>query len=238
MTSRWSQRWLPALLVIVTVFASGLAVGRGMEATAPREAAEVSSVDTEFSADRGRRAGTTDDHQSDERSRDTAVQAAAALVVAFDGPGLLDSDLRAELLQRHAVSTSRATLERTLGEVADRITGRLGLDAARMREPGFVWRLVPAGWQVRSFDPDEAVVAVWATGVVVAGGLPLAPPGWHTTEVVLRWERDAWRLAGFRSEAGPAPPTVGGTVGAGSQARLIRAFRPFRHLPDDDTATR
>lgn len=235
MTRRLPRRWLPAALVATTVFASGLAVGRTTATTVSGDPAAPSSSRLEPGVP-ARQTDPSEESVEDGRSQEDAVRVAAQLAVAFDGPGMLDPDLRTVLLRRHATRAARPELEQSLGEVADRITGRLGLDPDRMSDPGFVWRLVPAGWQVRSFDPDEAVVAVWATGVVVAGGVPLAPAGWHTTEVVLRWERDAWRLAAFRSEAGPVPPAVDGPAGAGSQARLIRAFRPFRHLPDAPVA--
>lgn len=171
--------------------------------------------------------------RSPARSREGAVEAATTLVVAFDGPGLLDDTARQELIDQHAARDARSELERVLGGVGGLITDRLALDADELGEAGFVWRTVPAGWRLEEFSRERAVVEVWGTGVVIAHGLPLTQPGWRTTTVELVWERGGWRLQGFDSESGPAPPAVGGTATAAVQARLINTFRPFRHSPAD-----
>lgn len=165
------------------------------------------------------------------RDRAGAVEAATGMVVAFDGPDLLDETARRALLDQHASQRARGQLEGVLGEVGSLISERLSLDADDFADAGFVWRTVPAGWRLTEFSPEHAAVDVWSTGLVVAHGLPLTQPSWRTTRVDLVWERDAWRLRGFESQAGPQPPTVGGTTAAASQARRINTFHVFRHTP-------
>lgn len=228
MTRSSSQRRLIAVLAGVTLFAAGLALGRTMSRPSARP-----GVDDNL--DRTPTAGElrTDDDltaiRAHAHTRLGAVDKAAAMVAAFDGPDVLDADSRSVLLDRHAAQSSRADLDTTLVTVADLFVTNLGLTAEARDDPGFVWRAVPAGWQVREYAQARAVVAVWSTGVLIAEGLPLVQPGWRTTAVELVWERDDWRLVSFLSEPGPEPPQVGGAAGASSQARLINAFEPFAH---------
>lgn len=237
------QRWVALVLVGVSLFASGVAAGRGLADDGGTDADTSGGVTAGGATPHGRvpRAAQPDasgaERRAGARSLEGAVAAAAALVTAFDGPGMLDPARRERLLTRHSASDARERLGEVLRSAADTVTTRLGLDAEQLRDSGFVWRVVPAGWQIHDFDRDRAVVAVWATGVVIARGLPLTQPGWRTTEVEVVWERGDWRLVGFRSEPGPEPPLVGATSGASSQALLIDAFRPFRHVPAGGTTT-
>lgn len=160
-----------------------------------------------------------------------AVAAAAQFAVAFDGLGLLDAESRTGLLERHAASASVRELAVSLQVVAETVTDALNADG--FEGPESVWRVVPAGWRVVSYSHDAAEVAIWETGVLILGGMPLTQPGWRTTYVALVWERGEWRLAGFRSEDGPEPPAVGGTSDAAAQARLINLFHPFTYQPAD-----
>ena len=82
---------------------------------------------------------------------------------------------------------------------------------------------------------DRATVAIWATGVVLADGRPLAMPEWRTTEVELVWERDDWRLIAFATTPGPAPSLAGDASTAGIATR-INAFIPYGLTVADPSA--
>lgn len=224
MTGR-APRWLPAALATLTVFAGGLAIGTRLasaESASPSKVVREPITPVETTSPH-----TPSDPDAPLRTPESAAEAAAAYVVLFDGPGLLDPELRDDLLDAHAADGSRRELGRTLGEAARLITEQLHLTPDDLQGPEFVWRSVPAGWEVASFTQDHAVVSIWGTGIVVARGQPLVQPGWRTTDVELLWERAAWRLQGFRSRPGPEPPVVGGTSDAAAQGRLINTYRPF-----------
>lgn len=231
--TRQLPRWLPHVLAAVAVFAGGLAVGARLdqaERAAPPTSAPVAQTSK---VDAPGLVSERDDEAASHVASPTpesAVQAASAFTVAFDGPGLLHPRRREALLDAYGADGSRRELGQTLGEVARLITDQLHLAPQDLDDPGFVWRSVPAGAKVESLTRDRAVVAIWGTGVVVARGLPLVQPGWRTTRVELVWEREAWRLAGFRSEPGPEPPLVGGTPDAAVQARLINQYRPLHDV--------
>lgn len=122
-----------------------------------------------------------------------------------------------------------------LGRVGSLVVSQLGLTPDVLTDATFVWRAVPAGWQLRAFIPDRAVVAVWATGVAVARGRPLVQPGWSTTEVELVWERGGWRLVGFNTEPGPHQPAAASDAAGAAAARAINRFEPFVYLPAEGT---
>lgn len=216
---QWHPRTSLAIGAAVAVFLVGLIVGRMLTDGAAPEAAITGPGPAAHLPDapapqqpRGRFP----------RTRTGAVEAATAYGIAIDGPGLLDADARRTLLDEIATDDARGDLASTLAEGAEFIASNLGLTSDRIDDPGFVWRVVPGGWQVRSYDGARATVAIWATGLAVAEGRPLADPGWRTTEIDLAWERDDWRLVAFRSEPGPAPslaadaadPTVGARINA------------------------
>lgn len=161
------------------------------------------------------------------RGRDDAIRAAAAFVTMFDGAVLFDEVQRAALLDDAAAGTARRRLTDELDMLAERVGDALGIGTADLGDELVVWRSVPAGARLDDFGPDRAVVSIWGTGVVIVPSVPLAQPGWRTTRVEMTWERDAWRLVGYRSEPGPEPPTVGGTPSAVGQARLIHEFKPL-----------
>jgi hypothetical protein len=232
--TRRPPRWLPLVLAMAAVFGGGLATGARLGETT-REAPPPISATDPLPSESGTAAHDVEvDNEpatpAASPTRESAVRAAAAFTVAFDGAGLLDPGRRAALLDDYAARGSRQELGRSLGEVALLVGDQLHLAPEDLDDPGFVWRSVPAGWKIETFTHERAVVSIWGTGVVVARGLPLVQPGWRTTRVELRWERDAWRLVAFRSEPGPEPPPVGGTPDASVQARLINAYQPLHRL--------
>lgn len=218
--------WLPIALVLASAFAGGLAVGSRAPGPNAQDGSDLAQVTP--TAPWADRPTVPADLQPDPaRTRESAIRAAAQLIVAFDGAGLFDHRHRDQLLDAHAASSAPGRLDETLGEAARVIVDELDLTAEMLHDPGFVWRSVPAGARVETFTQDRAVVSMWGTGVVVAPGVALVQPGWRTTRVELVWERDAWRLLAFRSEPGPQPPVVGGTPAAALTARLIKEFEPL-----------
>lgn len=217
----------------VVVFALGLLAGRAISGrTAEADAPDGHSRDEPSSA-----LGAGSDHGREERSevgfsrdRVGAVEAAASYATRIDGPAFLDEVRRERLLDEFASEAARDELSAGLARAAEVIVARLELTSEVIGDEGFVWWSVPVGWQLVRYSPDEAVVAIWGTGVVVADDRQLDQPGWATVEVTLHWERDTWRLAGLRNEAGPTPP-LGGAPRAGQVGRQIAAFEPFAHRP-------
>lgn len=207
-------------------FLAGLAAGRVVSSSPSPESGDVAIPelpDASISTQAEPPASTT---RKFPRSREGAVEAATSYGLRLDGPVLLDESSRSALLGDIASDGSRADLESTLARGANLIVTNLGLTEDRIDDPGFVWRVVPGGWEMRAYDGTRATVAIWATGVVLADGQPLAMPGWRTTEVELVWERDDWRLLGFTSRPGPAPSLAG--YGSGhSVAPQIKAFTPY-----------
>lgn len=233
------RRWLVAGGAAVALFGTGMVVGRGLGPDVPDDvpafAGEPSSIADRVGSSASPTAGPDAVSPEDPpggfpRTPDGAVVAATAYGLALGGPGLLDPSRRQALLGVFAASYAREELEAVLGGVAELITSRLALAPESLADPRFVWRVVPAGWQLRDYSDQRAVVAIWATGVVVADGRPLVQPGWRTTEVELVWERDGWRLVGFRTQPGPQPPLIGDPAGSAA-GLVINEFRPYRHLP-------
>ena len=225
-----------ALIVAAAItFFAGLAAGRALTSSPTPQTNEAGAPyahgDASPSRDEASEARATGFPQT----RDGAVEAATTYGLALDGPLLLNPSRRSALLEDIASDAARTELESTLARGTDLIVTNLGLTDDRISEPGFVWRVVPGGWQVRSYDGTRATVAIWATGVVLADGGPLAMPEWRTTEVELVWERDDWRLVGFTSTPGPAP-SLAGDAGTAGVADRINAFAPYGLTVADPSA--
>lgn len=230
-----SRRTVLIAAAAITFFA-GLAAGKALTSSpAPQTDDEAAVPDAQGDASPSHDGAPEAPAPGFPHTRDGAVEAATAYGLALDGPLLLDPSRRAALLRDIASDAARAELESTLTRGADLIVANLGLTDDRISEPGFVWRVVPGGWQVRSYDGTRATVAIWATGVVLADGQPLAMPEWRTTEVELLWERDDWRLIGFTTTPGPAPSLAGDAGTAGIAAR-INAFTPYHLTVADPSA--
>ena len=166
------------------------------------------------------------------RTAQGAVAAATAYGLALDGPALFDPEHRDTVLDAVAAKDAREDLAEALYEGAELISSQLGVDRGSAHDPGFVWRVVPGGWQLRDYDRSSATVAIWAAVVVMLDDRLLIEPGWQTSEVELVWERDAWRLVGFRTEPGPNPAFAGGP-GVDAVGQQINEFAPFRYWPDE-----
>jgi hypothetical protein len=166
------------------------------------------------------------------RTAEGAVAAATAYGLALDGPALFDPAHRDPVLDAVAAEDAREDLAAAFYEGAELITSQLGLDRDWVHDPGFVWRVIPGGWQLRDYDRSSATIAIWAAVVVMLDDRLLVEPGWQTSEVELVWERGAWRLVGFRTEPGPNPTFAGGPS-IDPVGQRINEFAPFRYWPDE-----
>jgi hypothetical protein len=214
------------ITVAAVTFLLGLGAGRVVSSSPEPESGDVATPEPPDASISTQAEPSASTPSGFPRSREGAVEAATSYGLALDGPVLLDESSRSALLRDISSDGSRADLESTLARGADLIVTNLGLTEDGFDDPGFVWRVVPGGWQVRTYDGMRATVAIWATGVVLVDGQPLAMPEWRTTEVELVWERDDWRLVGFTSTPGPAPSLAGDGSGHGVAAQ-IKAFTPY-----------
>lgn len=231
------RRWLPQVLASVVILAVGFAAGRGLGTEVSGAAGTVVAPETTPVTPPGLdgTATASGNRASSRRTRDGAVVAATAYAVAMDGPGILDSEQRRELLDQIAATEARDRLDAVLGRVGSVLTGQLGLTPSVLADDTFVWRAVPAGWQVHAYAADHAQVAVWGTGIAMANGRPLAQPAWRTTIVDLTWERGDWRVVSVRSEPGPQPPIAGNESTGEQVAPEINRFEPFAYAPPSES---
>jgi hypothetical protein len=72
-------------------------------------------------------------------------------------------------------------------------------------------------------------VRVWGTSVFFAEGRQVVSGGWSTETVMLRWERDDWRLVAFDGHEGPTPPDTP-TPGVANIGEQINAFERFAYV--------
>lgn len=227
MTAAAHPRWVIVGFVVLAIgFAGGRASVRQQQtaATTPSGPATIRPL-TEDSQD-----STASAHTAT-RTREDAVVAATSYAVALDGPDLLLPSRRPQLIGRIATRDAREDLETKLGSVAELLVEHLGLTPAKIGDASSVWRSVPAGWRIVSYDGTDATVAIWGTGIAMVDGRLLAPVAWRTTFVDLTWQEGAWRLVGFRSEAGPEPPRPGDGRPERDVAAEIRRFSTFRFRP-------
>ncbi|MBW3662704.1 MAG: hypothetical protein KY469_06365 [Actinobacteria bacterium] len=237
MTAR--RRILPLSLAVVAVFVLGLLTGRTVVPSPKQPDTASGSTDeaaqTEARSTQVQEHAAAEDHPSSslgafDRTKEGAIEAATAYGLALDGPGLLDPVQRHELLDEFAATEAEDELRQVLEQVAVTISTNLPLASGAGNDMGFVWRTTPAGWTVRAYSRDRARIAIWATGIVMAGGQTLVQPAWSTTEVELVWERGRWRLVGFLTSPGPEPPQTGEPGGI-AIAGQINEFQPYDYVP-------
>lgn len=217
-------RWIVAGVVVVLV--AGFAGGQASVHQPPTGTLLSPETTQACDADHDQRSMTST-RQEPSRTPSGAVVAATSYATSLDGPDLLDPARRRQLIRRTAAVHAQEDLTVRLGNVAAMLSQRLGLTPDVIGEESFVWRPMPAGWRVVRYEGVDATVAIWGTGVAMVDGRLLAPIAWRTTLVDVTWEQGRWRLAGFRSEAGPEPPRLGGADPSRDVASEIRRFSPF-----------
>jgi hypothetical protein len=138
------------------------------------------------------------------RTSQGAAAAATAYVGALDGPALLDASRLRTTLAAIASVESRAALVRAYEQAATQTRERLGVGTAP--EPVLILRAVPVGYRIDRFTRDAATVSLWRVGIVGSGASVEPQQSWRTETVSMVWERGGWKVASFRSSAGPTPP--------------------------------
>ena len=219
--------WWAYAVAAVALVAGGILLGRATAETGPPPAADppadgsvVERPDTPgpTATESGMPVGFSSDV-------DGAVAAATAYTVVLGGPLLFDEDLD-QALSVAATDDARADLEAQFTPGADLLVERLNLDDAEV-----VASTAPAGYRIDSFAAgEEASIAVWAAGFMIAGSTPI-PAGWTTTTVDLVWTDGDWKLAGLRSTDGPEPPHGAEPGAVVHVVEQIERFEPYRHLP-------
>lgn len=164
------------------------------------------------------------------RTEQGAVAAAAQYVTAFDGVRGVIEEERAAVLDVIAADDARERLAEAMRPGSDMVVETYGLTPEVVRDPGFVARTVPAGYELVDYSDDQAVVRVWGTAMFFAEGREALSGSWSTDRLTLRWERGDWRLVSRDSAQGPAPPDTPTPALPGAGER-INAFEKFVYVP-------
>ncbi|MFJ3310474.1 hypothetical protein ACIPSA_47415 [Streptomyces sp. NPDC086549] len=146
-------------------------------------------------------------------SRQGAQSAAAKMAAALGSEQMFNPDHRHDLVQLLVVPEKRNAIREAVdADYTPDLNQKLGLDAEGQPPAGttFVSRTMPAGATVRHYDPHEATIDVWCSGLLGLTGKGAAYPipaatSWFTQTLTLQWTYDGWRLAEFTQHDGPEP---------------------------------
>jgi hypothetical protein len=88
------------------------------------------------------------------------------------------------------------------------------------------------GYQIQSYFPTRARVALWNVGVVTSA-LGVVPPDFSTTTCQLRWIGGDWKVSEVRVSEGPTPPSspAGSAAQALAFAAAARRFATYTNVP-------
>lgn len=225
------RSWLALSIAAILLLTIGAVIGaRGSSETVTTETLTVTVSTTEDSlgtvpSEATRRVGGA---AGNARTSQGAAAAATAYVGALDGSALLDwSRLRTTLAAIASVE-SRAALVRAYEEAATQTRERLGLGTAP--EPILILRAVPVGYRIDRFTRDAATVSLWRVGIIGSGATVEPQQSWRTETVSLVWERGGWKVASFRSSAGPTPPLAPSAATPASELfATVPEFEELKH---------
>lgn len=222
------SRWL-LVAALVVALGAGVVLGRVTAAGEPRTIAE--------DAERSREAAWTGPSRVEAgvpvgypRSHDGAVAAAAQYGTALDGRATLVEEERDAVLAVIAAEGAHEQIGSAMQPGIEIAVETFGLTREVVDSPGFVGRSVPAGYQVESYDEDDATVLVWSTSVVFAEGRLANSNQWTTQRLTLRWESEDWKLIAFTTTEGPTPPDTP-TPPRPAVGESINAFERFSYVP-------
>ena len=226
------RRLLAPGLVAVLIFTIGMAIGRqgdSQEAASPLTATvtvtETGPASRPASRAQNAAAGFA-------RTRDGAVEAAAAYVGSLDGRALVDPATLRRRLTDIASSEAREGLIRAYLAAAEQTRTQLGLETAP--KPIVILRASPVGYRVDRFTPLASTVAIWRVGIVGSGATAEPQQAWRTETVSLVWEAERWKVAALSSKPGPTPP-LPRTAATSTAAELFTSVPQFeefeRELP-------
>jgi hypothetical protein len=147
-----------------------------------------------------------------------AVVAATEFLSSIDLAVLLDDRRRVRVIDRFALPSARAALEKLYAAEKRRVE-------ASYRQPPRFARAALAGYRIDEFVSTDATVSVWAASIGGSGGFPPVA-GWSTTTISLTWRQDRWRVTDVRDEIGPSPDWPIQTL-----VTEARGFKEYRHAP-------
>ena len=224
------RSWLALSIAATLLLAIGAAIGaRGSSETRTTETltVTVSTTDSPRAApsETTRGVGGASGYA---RTSQGAATAATAYVGALDGPALLDASRLRTTLAAIASAESRAALVQAYEQAATQTRERLGVGTAP--EPVLILRAVPVGYRIDRFTRDAATVSLWRVGIVGSGASVEPQQSWRTETVSLVWERGGWKVASFRSSAGPTPPLAPSAATPASQLfATVPEFEELKH---------
>jgi hypothetical protein len=163
-------------------------------------------------------------------TRNGAVAAAAGYAKVLSALWFLtDAARRSRAVARMAAPEAVSGLQASQDAIAKNIaSGPLG---AGLRRHGVVTLLRTSllGYQLRSYSPTQAQVALWAL-VLYGNDGGLAPQALYATSTLrLRWVGD-WKLVQVTTVPGPVP--VQGQATPSPAAELIHADQTFKEFDD------
>ena len=229
-----SRRSSVARLVVVVVVAAvlvgvGVVIGRQTAPATPPRAAAPDGQPAQTVAGPGPARVDGGVPVGYAHSEEGAVAAASQYATTLGSAAMLDARSRATVFDRIGIAEARDDLAR-LADTADLFAEQLGISDELVDEPGFVYSTYPAGWRVRAYSDQEAVVDVWSTGLFMASGREAFMSPWNTATFTLRWSDGDWRVAALETTDGPTPPVgqVTQNTAAGAQ---INDFNAYWYVP-------
>ncbi|MFG3071944.1 hypothetical protein [[Kitasatospora] papulosa] len=147
------------------------------------------------------------------RSTHGAQRAAVAIASATGSEVMFSPEARHALVKRIAHPDVESKLQKEYDAPYARLNPIIGLNADGKAPAGteFVSRTMPAGTAVTEYSPSQAVVEVWAHGILdLSGTGPAAAKdepsdSWFTVTVSLRWHRGEWKMLSTEQTKGPTP---------------------------------
>jgi hypothetical protein len=232
-SKHWPRlRWL--VLVAVCSLAGGVLIGRGLagpesprppiaviEPQQPPDSCEIRPLAPRWEA------GVP---LSWPQTRTGAVAAAAGYAKVLSALWFLtDPQRRSQALERMAAPTAlgqlRATQETIAGGIAN---SPLGMGLGR-RDVESMLRTILLGYQVQSYTPTQAQIALWSV-VIYGNDGGLAPQALYAISTLrLRWIAD-WKLVDVSTVPGPVPLQGQATPSAAEE--LIHASQTFKEFGD------
>jgi hypothetical protein len=156
------------------------------------------------------------------RTEAGARAAAVNYRVAWGSARLFNPDQRRQLIETTTDPATRSGSQGQNDATWVDIDRNLGLSTEGQPASGqtLVCRLAPAGAMTVAYSPDQAVIAVWSSGlfgIVGPGSQRPLRDGWETATITLRWVNGDWKQTNSSIVQGPTP-------------------RPGTNTPADDSA--
>jgi hypothetical protein len=144
------------------------------------------------------------------RAEAGARAAAVNYRVAWGSTRLFNPDQRRQLIEATTDPATRTGSQGQNDATWVDIDRNLGLSTEGQPASGqtLVCRLAPAGAMTVAYSPDQAVIAVWSSGlfgIVGSGSQRPLRDGWETATITLRWVNGDWKQTNSSIVQGPTP---------------------------------